>query len=62
MSQKQKLPNITNSQVPSISSSRDLAIQTHEAIQRLEALKVQVLERAQKQLDLSIYIIRSWIN
>ncbi len=63
MSQKPKLPStIGQSQTPSLSSSREVAIKTHETIQRLEALKVQVLERAQKHLDISLYIIREWLK
>ncbi len=62
MSQKQKLPSTINNSPAVSTSSRDIAIKTHESIQRLEALKVTVLEKAQKQLDLSLYIIRSWIS
>ncbi len=61
--QNQKLPSVReSSQIQSNSSSAEIAIKTHEAIQRLEALKVQVLERAQKHLDISLYIIREWIK
>ncbi len=65
--QKQKLPSTINtpatrSNVAAAFNSKERAISVLEDKQKLEEMKLLTLEKAQKNMDMALRIIRKWLE
>ncbi len=55
-----RLPD--NTQTPVVAASIEGQLSLRQQRQRLEELKVKVRELAEQRMDLSLRILRSWLN